>query len=159
MKTNISKRNLIFFWILLIILNVIMRLPVTPHEIGHDSFMIHYISESISTYGHAKWWLNPLSIVGLYPFSLTSALPFLLSGVSQSLSLDMEYSIWLFMLVLGILSACTAYLMAGVIKNDKLFKFITALVYSTSPGILTLTTWNSSGRGLFLVLLPLLIYC
>ena len=158
MKTNFSKRTWIFLLICLIIINVLLRFPVTPHEIGHDSFMIHFISDSISTYGHANWWLHPLSIVSLYPFSATSALPFLLSGVSQSLSLDMEYSIWLVMLVLGILSAFTAYLMAGVIKNDKVFKFITALVYSTSPGILTLTTWNASGRGLFLVLLPLFIY-
>ncbi|MFZ3382393.1 MAG: hypothetical protein WA144_00560 [Candidatus Methanoperedens sp.] len=158
METYFSKRTWIFLWICLIILNVVLRLPVTPHEIGHDSFILHYASDSISTYGHAKWWLHPLSIVSLYPFSMASALPFILSGVSQSLSLDMEYSIWLVSLILGILSAFTAYLMAGVINNDKLFKFITALVYSTFPGILTLTTWNASGRGLFLVLLPLFIY-
>lgn len=157
MQLNISKRW-IFLWICLIILNLIMRIPLTPHEIGHDSFLIHFVADSISTYGHAKWWLNPLSIAGLYPFSMASAMPFYLSGVSQSLSLGMEQTIWYALVALGILSVFTAYLMAGAIKNDKNFKFITALVYSLSPGILVYTTWNATGRGLFLVLLPLFIY-
>lgn len=158
MNTYFSKRMWILLWICLIILNVIMRIPVTPHEIGHDSFFIHFIADSLSTYGHANWVIHPLSLVGLYPFGIASALPFYFSGISQSMSLVMEYSIWLGLLLLGIFSAFTSYLMAGVIKNDKIFKFMTALVYSTSPGILTYTTWNASGRGLFLVLLPLFIY-
>ena len=72
--------------------------------------------------------------------------------------MDMEQTIWIVLVILGIFSSFTAYLMAGAIKDDKLFKFITAFVYSTSPGILVYTTWNASGRGLFLVLLPLFIY-
>lgn len=158
MKTDISKRSWILLWICLIIINVILRIPVTPHEIGHDSFIVHFLAESVSISGHAKWWLNPLSIVGLYPFSAASALPFLISGVSQSQSLTIEWTIWVVLFSLGIFSAFTAYLMAGAIKDDKLFKYITALVYSTSPGILFYTTWSASGRGLLLVLLPLFIY-
>src|SRR3990170_5455428 len=112
MSTSFSMRVWILLWICLILLNVIMRIPITPHEIGYDSFLIHFIADSISTYGHAKWWIHPLSIVGLYPFSYASALPFYLSGVSQSLSLEMEQTIWVVLLSLGILSSFTAYLMA-----------------------------------------------
>ena len=158
MEVNFSKRSWIFLWICLILLNVIMRIPVTPHEIGSDSFINHFVADSISAYGHAKWWLNPLSIVGLYPTSLESALPFYLSGISQSLSLVMEQAILVGLIILGILSSFTAYLMAGAIKDDESFKFITAFIYSTSPGILLYTTWNASGRGLFIVILPLFVY-
>lgn len=158
MEVSISKRAWILLWICLVILNLMMRIPLTPHQIGHDSFLIHFVAESISTYGTAKWWIHPLSIIGLYPFSMASALPFYLSGLSQILPLTMEQAIWFALIVLGIFSSFTAYLMAGAIKDDKLFKFITALVYSTSPGILIQTTWSASGRGLFLVLLPLFIY-
>jgi len=158
MEVNISKRSWILLWICLILLNVIMRIPLTPHEIGHDSFLIHFVADSISTYGHAKWWIHPLSIVGLYPFSMASALPFYLSGISQVLPLAMEQAIWVALLSIGIFSSFTAYLMAGAIKDDKIFKFITALAYSTSMGILVQTTWSASGRGLFLVFLPLFIY-
>jgi len=158
MNVVFSRRTWISLWICLILLNVIMRIPLTPHEIGHDSFMIHFVADSISTYGYAKWWIHPLSIVGLYPFSMASALPFYLSGISQVLPLAMEQAIWVALLAIGIFSSFTAYLMAGAIKDDKIFKFITALVYSTSTGILILTTWSASGRGLFLVFLPLFIY-
>ena len=158
MNEVFSKRTWVFLWVCLILVNVIMRIPITPHEIGHDSFMIHFISDSISTFGHAKWWIHPLSIIGFYPYSLASALPFYLSGVSQLLSLAMEQSMWVALASLGIFSLFTSYLMAGAINNDKIFKFITALTYSTSPGILFFTTWSASGRGLFLVLLPLFIY-
>ncbi|MCX9078099.1 MAG: hypothetical protein OIN84_09000 [Candidatus Methanoperedens sp.] len=158
MDYNFSKRTWIFLWICLILINVILRFPVTPHEIGNDSFLIHFISDSISVSGHAKWWIHPLSIVGLYPFSQASALPFFLSGVSQLISLAMEQAMWVSLVSLGIFSLFTSYLMAGVINNDKIFKFITALIYSTSPGILYLTTWSASGRGFFLVMLPLFIY-
>lgn len=158
MNNYFSKRIWILLWICLILLNVIMRIPLTPHEIGHDSFMMHFISDSISEFGNAKWWLNPLSIVGLYPYSMSSALPFYLSGASQIMSMDMEHTIWVVLSIFGIFSAFTAYLMAGAIRDDKIFKFITAFIYSTSTGILVYTTWSASGRGLFLVLLPLFIY-
>jgi len=158
MNAVFSKRTWILLWICLILLNVIMRIPLTPHEIGYDSFLIHFVADSISTYGHAKWWIHPLSIVGLYPFSMASALPFYLSGISQVLPLAMEQAMWVAMTAIGIYSSFTAYLMAGAIKDDKIFKFITALVYSTSTGILILTTWSASGRGLLLVFLPLFIY-
>lgn len=158
MNTYFSKRTWIFLWICLIILNVLLRIPLTPHEIGHDSFMTHFIADSLSKYGNAKWWLHPLSIVGLYPYSVASALIFYLSGASQIMSINMEHTIWVATSILGIFSSFTAYLMAGAIKDDKLFKFITAFIYSTSPGILVYTTWSASGRGMFLVLLPLFIY-
>lgn len=159
MNADLSNRKIwILLWICLILLNVIIRIPVTPHEIGHDSFLIHFTADSISEFGYAKWWLNPLSIVGLYPYSTSSALPFYLSGASQIMSMDMEHTIWIILSILGIFSAFSAYLMAGAIKDNKFFKFITAFIYSTSPGILVFTTWDASGRGLFVVLLPLFIY-
>lgn len=158
MYTTFSKRLWLLLWTCLILLNVIIRYPITPHEIGNDSFAMHSIANSISTFGHAEWWIHPFSIVGLYPYSAASALPFYLSGASQSMHLDMEWTIWVVLLSFGIFSAFAAYLMAGAIKNDEVFKYITALVYSTSPGILIFTTWDASGRGLFMVLLPLFIY-
>jgi len=159
MNATVSKRHTwILLWICLILLNVIIRYPITPHEIGSDSFLMHFIADSISKFGYAKWWYHPLSIIGLYPYSTSSALPFYLSGVSQSISMDMERTIWIVLSCFGIFSSFTAYLMAGAIRDDEIFKFLTALVYSTSAGILTFTTWNASSRGLFVVMLPLFIY-
>ena len=143
---------------LLIILNIILRLPITPHEIGWDSFTIHALGNSISQFGYAKWWLHPASIGGFYPYSYASVVPFLLSGISQCTGIDMEWTIWLFCVLVGIFSAFTAYLMAGAIKDDDLFKFLVAFGFSVSEGVLYFTTWTVSTRGFFIVLLPLFVY-
>ena len=144
--------------ILLIMVNLILRYPLTPHEIGWDSFAIHSIANSVSTLGYAKWWLEPTSIFGFYPYSYASAVPFLLSAISQNIAVDMEWAIWLFCLLMGIYCVFTAYIMGGAIKNDNTFKILMAIIYSTSNGVLYFTTWTLSTRGMFIVLLPLFIY-
>jgi len=155
---KISKRGTYGLWTLLIVLNIILRLPTTPHEIGWDSFSIHALANSISRFGEARWWVHPASIGGFYPYSTASAVPFLLSGISQCTGIDMEWTIWLFCVLIGIFSAFTAYLMAGAIWNNDLFKYLVAFGFSISGGVLYFTTWTVSTRGLFMVLLPLFIY-
>ena len=155
---KIPKRIIYVLLALLVILNIILRLPITPHEIGWDSFSIHALANSISTFGEARWWVHPASIGGFYPYSIASAVPFLLSGISQCTGIDMEWTIWLFCVLIGVFSAFTAYLMAGAIWDNDLFKFLVAFGFSISEGVLYFTTWTVSVRGLFVVLLPLFIY-
>jgi hypothetical protein len=155
---KISKRVIYVLLALLVILNVILRLPLTAHEIGWDTFSIHALANSISAFGEARWWVHPASIGGFYPYSTASAVPFLLSGISQCTGIDMEWTIWLFCVIIGVFSAFTAYLMAGAIWNNDLFKFFVAFGFSISEGVLYFTTWTVSARGLFVVLLPLFIY-
>lgn len=153
-----TKRDFLLMFFLLALLNVILRLPTTPHEIGWDSFAIHGAANTISTFGYAKWWLNLSGVFGFYPYSYASAVPFFLSGISQLTSIDMEWTIWIYCVLISILSALTAYLMASSIRDDQLFCLIVSILYSISSGILYFTTWTVSTRGLFIVLLPLFIY-
>lgn len=156
--SNMLKKSKFKFFVLLIILNIILRFPIITHEIGWDSFIIHVLSNSISSFGYAKWWLHPTSVLGTYPYSDASAVPFLLSGISQSINIEIELVIFIFSMILGLLSIFSAYLMAGAIKNDFFFKFFAAFVFSTSEAILTYTTWTTPVRSLFLVLFPLFIF-
>ena len=125
-----------------------------PHEIGMDSFDIHSIANSVSTFGYAKWWIDPAAIAGFYPFSYASLVPFVLSGISQCTGINMERTIWLFSAFIGLFSAFTAYLMAGAIRDDDIFKYLVAFAYSTSAGILYFTTWTVSTRGMFEIAQP-----
>jgi hypothetical protein len=152
------KKSITILLILLIILNIIIRVPSIPHENGNDSFMLHTLANSITQFGEAKWWLSIYSIFGMYSYSYASAIPFLLSGINQLTGIDTETSIWVMSVPLGLLSMFSAYIMAGEIKNDFVFKFLFAAFYSISQGILQFTIWNTSSRGLFLVMLPLFIY-
>jgi len=153
-----SKRAQFGLFAGLIALNIILRIPSVPHELGNDSFCIHILANTISEFGEARWWVNPLSIVGLYPLSYASAVPFILSGISQCTALNVELVILLYSFILGLFSIFAAYLLAGVVWDDDLFKFLVAFGFSTSQGVLTFSTWTANARTLFVIILPLFIY-
>lgn len=162
LKVEVSKKNKIILLILLLVLNLILRIPSIPHEKGTDSFFIHALANSITTFGQAKWWINWLSVFGLYPYSYASALPFCLSGVSQAIGIintDMEKSILIISMIIGLFSIFVSYTLAGRIYEDFLFKFLVALFYSTSQGVLVFSTWEPSSRGIFIVFFPLFLFC
>lgn len=142
----------------LIALNFVIRIPSVPHEIGYDSYTIHILANSVSFFGYAKWWLNTWSVFGLYPNSYASAIPFALSGVSQCCGVDIESSIWLFSVCIGLLSIFAIYCLSGMLWDNDVFKFLTAFVFSTSPGILAFSTWDASTRGGFIIVLPIFLY-
>src|SRR4030067_2271290 len=109
---KMSTRTKILLFALLALINIILRIQAAPYEIGYDSFFIHIIANSISEFGYAKWLLHPLSVFGLYPFSYSSSVPFILSGISQISGLEMHSIVFIFGMILGILSMMTAYIMA-----------------------------------------------
>ncbi|MGB9940441.1 hypothetical protein [Methanosarcina sp.] len=143
---------------LMVILNIIIRIPSIPHEKGYDSFFIHTLANSLSTFGSAKWWIHWLSMFGLYPDSYSSAVPFTLSGMSQVMGIEMEETILVFCIMIGLFGMCTAYLFAGRIYDNFLFKYVMSLFFSLAPGFMLFTTWEVSTRGQFIALLPLSLF-
>jgi len=153
-----SKRNKHFILLMLIMLNVIIRIPTLPHELGTDSYKIHAYANLISSDGFANWILHPLSVFGSYPFSIPSAVPFLQSGFSQSTAINMEYTILITSMVIGIIGTFTSYIMAKEIKNDELFAVLVAFCFSMSPIFLSITVWTTPARHLFVALVPFFIW-
>lgn len=143
---------------LLIILNIIIRIPSIPHEKGYDSFFIHSLANSISNAGVAQWWINWMSVFGLYPYSYASAVPFTLSGISQLIGVRMEIAILLFCVILGLFSIFASYSLATVLYDNFLHRFLFSAIYSLSAGTLNLTTWEITTRAQIIVFLPFLIY-
>ena len=142
----------------LIILNLILRFPIVFHEEGVDSFGVHVLAQSISTYGYAKWIIHPASLIGFYPLSNPSGSPILLSGISQSSGINMELIIFLFTTILAILGIFSAYLLAKELFDNDLFVFLSAFVFSISPLFISYTSWNAGMRGIFITLLPLFVW-
>ena len=155
---KLSKKTKYVLIGLLVILNIVLRLPTTPHEIGIDSFHTHTYANYISTTGYADWILSPLSFFGLYPLSYPSGEIFFLSGLSQCSKIEMEWTIWVAATFFGVLGMFTAYLMAKEIMNDFLFAFSVAAVYSTSRIFIGFTNWTVTTRALFITILPLFIW-
>lgn len=161
-RSNIYNKTkgvkyLLFF--LLIVLNFVIRLPSIPHEKGYDSFFIHALANSISSFGSAEWWVHWLSVFGFYAYSYASAVPFVLSGMHQLMgSIEMEIVILIYCILIGIISIFTAYVLAGRLYPNFSFRYGVALFFSIAPGVMLFSTWEVSARGLFIVLLPLFIY-
>ena len=153
---SINKRYILLS--LLIILNIILRFPVAPHERGMDSFYIHSLANSILTNGHAEWVIHPLSVIGLYPMSYPSGIPFLLSELSSVTGMNMESTILFISLFFGVLGVFSMYLLAKEIKDDNLFIFLAIFVFSTSPIFIDYTSWTITTRGALIALVPLFIW-
>lgn len=155
---QLSKKTEYVLLGLLVILNIILRLPVTPHECQNDSFRTHTLANFLSTNGYADWILSPLSFFGLYPLSYPAGMPFFTSSLSQCTSIEMEWTIWIAATFFGVLGMFTSYLIAKEINNNFLFAFSVAVVYSASRMFISWTNWNCAGRGPFVVILPLFIW-
>jgi hypothetical protein len=143
---------------LLVLLNIVLRIPSIPHEKGRDSFYIHSLANSINAFGHANWWEHWLSVFGYYPYSYASGLPFTLSGISQMIGVDIENSILIYSFIFGVLSMFIAFILAGLIKKNFVFQYFMAFFFSISSGIMLFTTWEASARGPFMIFLPFLLF-
>ncbi|WP_053228876.1 hypothetical protein [Methanosarcina soligelidi] len=155
---NPSRRTKILLTGLLVILNIVMRIPSIPHEKGYDSFFIHSLANSVSNFGVAQWWINWMSVFGLYPYSYASAVPFTLSGMSQLTGIRMEIVILLFCIILGLFSIFASYSLAIVLYDNFLHRFLFAAIFSLSAGTLNLTTWEITTRAQMLVFFLFLLY-
>lgn len=144
--------------VLLLILNTIIRIPSIPHEKGYDSFFIHSLANSVSNAGIAQWWINWMSVFGLYPYSYASAVPFTLSGISQLTGIRMEIVILIFCVALGLFSIFASYSLATVLYDNFIHRFLFAALFSSSAGVLNLTTWEITTRAQILVFFPFLLY-
>ncbi|KXS41627.1 MAG: hypothetical protein AWU59_2005, partial [Methanolobus sp. T82-4] len=153
-----NKSAKVILVLLLILLNLVMRVPSIPHEKGYDSFFIHSLANSVTNFGFADWWINWMSVFGLYPYSYASAVPFSLSGMSQLTEIDMEITILLYCIILGLFSIFSAYLLATIFFENFIDRYLFSAIFSLSASTVELTTWNITTRAQFLVFLPLFLY-
>ncbi|WP_367343970.1 hypothetical protein [Methanomethylovorans sp.] len=155
---NFARKRAYLIFGLIIFYNLLIRFQINMFEIGVDSFFVHVLVNSVSEFGFAKWYLNPLSFAGLYPYSYASSVPFLLSGFAQMSKISMNYIILIYCQIIGLLSIFTAYLMTSEIIDDKFTRIVSAFFFSISLSIVTYSTLTIPTRGLLIVLAPLVFY-
>ena len=144
--------------LLLILLNITVRIPVTPHGVGHDSFFIHWMAQSIMEEGTALWLVHPASVFGLYPYSYPSFVPFLLSTFSNIMELSIETITLMTSISFGVIGVLFSYLLGKEFSGNELVAYLTAFCFSLSPIFIDFTSWTTSTRGLFVLLLPLTLF-
>jgi len=155
MKT-INKKIIIS--VFLLILTIIIRIPNIPNEKGVDSFYIHSLSKYIQNDGYAKWTINPLSLFGLYPYSYSSGISYLLVIISETTSLNLHISILFFSIVVGIIGFLGMQIFIKKYTDNFLFQTIATFIFVTSPLFVNYSTWTISTRAPFMILIPYLLW-
>jgi hypothetical protein len=163
-KFNFNKKVLLKNWfilifILLIFLNIVIRIPLTTGEQGVDSFLIHSLSQSIVIEKTALWVIHPLSLFGLYPMAYPSGIPYFLSILSSQINFNLENTILITSILIGVISVFTSYLFFKFIfKKNKLLVFISCFLFSLAPLFLSYSIWTISTRGAAFIFVPLVFF-
>lgn len=158
-RKRIPKSTVFCLIAVAVILNILFRYPVTiTHEMGADTSFIHSLANSLIDEGYAKWYMNPLSLFGLYALSYPSATPFLVSSISDISGLSIEGSVLVLGMVFGIIGVLSAFLVALEISRNPKFAFLVALLFSLAPFFVKDTTWIGSSRGYVVATLPVLVF-
>jgi len=139
---------------LLVLLNIIIRIPTGSHELGQDSFFVHSLANLVVK---ENLIVHPLSIFGMYPNSYPYAVPYALSAISQLTDINVEHTILLTSILYGVIGIFTSYTLAKKINDDDFFAFIVAFSFSLSPLFIRYGLWSTSTRYLFMMILPLFI--
>lgn len=151
-----NKFKIIF--LLIILLTILVRIPFFPHEQGIDTFRTHEMANYIQNDDYAKWVISPFSLFGLFPYSYSIGIPYLLAILSDAVSINIELIILLLSILLGILGSIGVYILSFEIFNDDIISLISMLFFSLSPLFINFTLWTMSTRGPFVVLLIFIIY-
>lgn len=142
---------------LLIIVSVLVRLN-TWHQGTYDSFVMHAMSDSISIHGYAKWVLHPVSLFGYYPLSYPSGLMYFLSVFSTISGINMDYSIQLFSIIIGVAGTLALFMLVYRVWSFYA-ALIVSLAFSLSPYYLYYTAWNASARIMVVFFSIILLWC
>lgn len=156
MIDTFSKKHTFILPALLVILNLVIRIPLVHHELGQDSFYIHQIADSITEYGAVKWVHHPIQFFGIS--TSPPALPIMISGYAQCLGICSELSILLLSIIAGLLCAIVGFVFIHHVTNDYYVSYLGALIFSLSPEVLRHTIWTATTRSFYLALLPLFLY-
>lgn len=142
---------------LLLVVTAILRYPLTPHEMGVDSFLVHAMTNTIVNNHSIPWMVDPLAASGLFAGTYQTGPSVFLAMVVQLCNIDTEHAILFACFGFSILGTLAAYFMANRLTHNFSMSILTALLFSISPNFVRFTLWTYSTRGLFLAMLPLII--
>lgn len=159
--------------VLLVVLTVVFRLPMTPHELLGDTYTTHAEANRIVVEQDTDWSVDltkPLSILSadaydfkamqkLSPFSGVVLVELGIACASLFSGASIETINFLYPLILAVLGLFGAYLMALELTGNKYMAFAAAFFFCISPLFIRFTFWSASKRHLLTALLPLFVYC
>ena len=154
-----SKRTILCILVLLVLLSIVFRFPTVEHErYQADSYYIHLLSQSIVDDNYAIWTVTPLSLLGYYPMSYPSGVPFALAEISILTGCSVECSILFLDVFVAALFSLTVFCLGReFIRWDELV--LLAVFFATvGPRFVDTSFMVGSARAPMVVLMVLMIF-
>ena len=153
----LNKRTIYLCLLLIILINLLLRYPIIPHQQGADGFMNVALTKYIIQDGYSNWQLSIFSSFGLSSFSYPVSIQFIFASLSQLGGISIELSVLIFGFVLGITSIFVGYVAVKEFTKDSRLGLLGAFLFSTMPIFLQMTKWSGSSRPLLMIFLLLTI--
>lgn len=149
---DVVRKNKWFVY--LILLNIIIRIPRSIGLLGTDSFIMLSFGSILSDGYFDFFFFSPFSIFGLYSYgSYPIGIP-LIVGTLINTGLSYEIIVFLISLSAGIIGSVGAYYLGKQLFEVPENVLLFAAFYSLSHLFIRFTYYSISTRGLFLAVLP-----
>ncbi|MFW9888411.1 MAG: hypothetical protein ACFFER_09525 [Candidatus Thorarchaeota archaeon] len=143
--------------ILMILINILVRIPRVPHLQGYDGFVLTMESFSLLDGYAVTWLIHPASYFGMFSFSGYPIGSVALLALFLAITHSLETATFLFLVFFSILSVPTSYLLMKNFFEEERIRLIGVAFYTLMPITYDFTYNTATSRAPFLALLPLCI--
>ena len=144
--------------ILLGLLTLLFRFPITESPTGSDNF--YYISavKSILDHGEKFWAENLLSFYGLFPGTTPLGSLILGTAIIEITDLPVHNYHLIHSISLSIISTFGFFLLSGEFTTNYKSRWFSSLAFSLAPRFLTFSMWRFSLRFSLIALFPFFVW-
>ena len=150
-----SKKNGL---ILLGLLTILIRYPITPSATGTDNFYYISMVQAILSHGQIFWAENILSFYGLFPGTTPLGSSIFATTICSVTGLSIHQYQLIHSIILSLISTFGFFMLTGEFTENYRSRWFAALCFSFAPRFLTFSIWRFSLRFTFIALLPFFIW-
>ena len=136
-----SKKNGL---ILLGLLTLLLRYPITPSATGTDNFYYISVAKAIMSHGQIFWAENVLSLYGLFPGTSPIGAPLLASSFTSLTGITIHDYVLIHSLFLSLVSTFGFFMLSGELSDNYRSRWFASLCFSFAPSFLTFSMWRLS---------------
>jgi len=144
--------------LLLASISVLIRIPITPHEMGVDSFIFMSISTSITQTGFIFDSLSLVTFFGLVEESYPSGIFTISATVCSVSGLSIQEYAYIHPILFSLFGLFSFWMLLGEFHISFHSRWLSSLSYTLVPAYLYLSSWSLESRYLFSVFLPIFIW-
>ncbi len=158
MQPSGMKKSTALLLITLELSVIIWWLGSIHFEQGVDAILYHRMAAAITRYGYAPWVVNPLSYVGIYPGSDSSAVPFLVASTSALAGIPIGAGVLIYDLIILILFTLGLFVLVHTVTHAPNASLLAVLMGGLSYGFSTAILWTLDERSFNVAVAPIFLY-